>query len=166
MLRLTVSHLTEGENMIRIENLSESNVESYLRYLHKAMALEPKMMCAETVDEEGIRARLQDEFYAKTTSLLALDGDEVVGRIEYHFYGVLQDGYRMAYVDWVYVLPEARHKGVAQELFRRMKEDCERNGINQYYLIRATNPEADRFYHAFESAELQEAPLLRKYLKD
>ena len=153
-------------DMIRIEKVNESNVENYLRYLHKAMALEPQMMCAEAVDEEGIRARLKDAFYAKTTSLLAFDGDEVVGRIEYHFYGVLQDGYRMAYVDWVYVLPEARHKGIAQELFCKMREDCERNGINQYYLIRATNPEADRFYHAFEGAELQEAPLLRKYLKD
>ncbi len=152
--------------MLRIERLGENNVESYLRYLHQAMALEPQMMTAEAVDEDGIRARVGDPFYEKTTSLLAFEGDEVVGRIEYHFYGCLQDGYRMAYVDWVYVLPKARHRGVAQELFRRMKEDCERNGINQYYLIRATNPEADRFYHAFEGAELQEMPLLRKTLKD
>ena len=152
--------------MLRIEKLCEINVESYLCYLHKAMALEPQMMTAEEVDEEGIRARVRDEFYEKTTSLLAIDGDEVVGRIEYHFYGCLQDGYRMAYVDWIYVLPKARHKGVAQALFRRMQEDCERNGINQYYLIRATNPEADRFYHAFEGAELQETPLLRRCSKD
>ena len=154
------------ESMLRIEKLDESNVEKYINYLHKAMALEPQMMTAEKVDEEGIRERVKDAFYAKTTSLLAIEGDEVVGRIEYHFYGCLQDGYRMAYVDWVYVLPEARHKGVAQALFRQMREDCERNGINQYYLIRATNPEADRFYHAFEDAELQEVPLLRKTLKD
>lgn len=152
--------------MLRIEKLGESNVEQYLRYLHEAMALEPQMMTAEAVDEEDIRAQVRDAFYEKTTSLLAIEGDEVVGRIEYHFYGCLQDGYRMAYVDWVYVLPKARHKGVAQALFRKMQEDCERNGINQYYLIRATNPEADRFYHAFEGAELQEVPLLRRYLKD
>lgn len=152
--------------MLRIERLGESNVENYLRYLHEAMALEPQMMTAEAVDEEGIRERVRDSFYQKTTSLLAIEGDDVVGRIEYHFYGCLQDGYRMAYVDWVYVLPKARHKGVAQALFQVMREDCERNGINQYYLIRATNPEADRFYHAFEGAELQEVPLLRKTLKD
>ena len=133
--------------MLRIEKLGESNVEQYLRYLHEAMALEPQMMTAEAVDEEGIRARVRDAFYEKTTSLLAIEGDEVVGRIEY-------------------LLPKERHKGVAQALFRKMQEDCERNGINQYYLIRATNPEADRFYHAFEGAELQEVPLLRRYLKD
>ena len=152
--------------MLRIERLDENNVEKYLSYLHEAMALEPQMMTAEAVDEESIRERVRDSFYEKTTSLLAIEGDEVVGRIEYHFYGCLQDGYRMAYVDWVYVLPKARHKGVAQALFRVMREDCERNGINQYYLIRATNPEADRFYHAFEGAELQEMPLLRKTLKE
>ena len=72
----------------------------------------------------------------------------------------------MAYVDWVYVLPEARHKGVAQGLFQEMEKDCRKHGINQYYLIRATNPNADKFYHSFENAELDEEPFLRKELKD
>ena len=70
------------------------------------------------------------------------------------------------YVDWVYVLPEARHKGVAQGLFQEMEKDCRKHGINQYYLIRATNPNADKFYHSFENAELDEEPFLRKELKE
>ena len=28
---------------------------------------------------------------------LAMENDQVLGRIEYHFYGCMQDGYRMAY---------------------------------------------------------------------
>ena len=76
-----------------------------------------------------------------------------------------QDGYRMAYVDWVYVLPEARHRGVAQGLFQEMEKDCRNHGIDQYYLIRAINPNADKFYHSFGNAELDEEPFLRKELK-
>ena len=89
-----------------------------------------------------------------------------VEAVDRDFYGCMQDGYRMAYVDWVYVLPEARHKGVAQGLFQEMEKDCRKHGINQYYLIRATNPNADKFYHSFENAELDEESFLRKELKE
>lgn len=41
----------------------------------------------------------------------------------------MQDGYRMAYVDWVYVLPEARHKGVAQGLFQEMEKTAGNMGL-------------------------------------
>lgn len=52
----------------------------------------------------------------------------------------------MAYVNWVYVLPEYRHSGVARKLFAEFEKDCEKHEIHQYYLIRATNENADRFY--------------------
>ena len=29
----------------------------------------------------------------------------------------------MAYVDWVYVLPDYRHKGVAQSLFKELEKE-------------------------------------------
>ncbi|MBR4992288.1 MAG: GNAT family N-acetyltransferase [Clostridia bacterium] len=144
------------------EILSRDNVDGYLAYLKKAMDAEPEGMTAEFFDEAGIRARVTDPFFQKTTSILAIKDGAVVGRIEYHFYGCMQDGYKMAYVDWVYVLPEYRHQGVAQGLFRAFEEACVRFGIHQYYLIRSEKPEADRFYRAFAGAELSTEPLLRK----
>ena len=146
--------------------LGRDNVKQYIEYLKIAMAKEPEMMIADMVDEEGILKRVCDPFYSKTTSVLAMENGKVVGRIEYHFYGCMQDGYRMAYVDWVYVLPENRHKGIAQGLFGEFEKDCRANGIDQYYLIRAVNRNADRFYHSFEEASLSEVPLLRKNLND
>ena len=144
--------------------LSKDNVDQYIDYLKIAMAQEPEMMTAEKVDEEGIKRRVQDPFYARTTSILAIEKERVVGRIEYHFYGCMQDGYRMAYVDWVYVLQEFRQRGIAKQLFRIFEKDCAAKRIDQYYLIRATNPNADGFYHGFEAASLMDVPLLRKYL--
>ena len=146
------------------EFLGKTNIDHFITYLRKALSKEPEMLWVEKVDEAGIKARISDPFYQKSKSILALDGEDVVGRIEYHFYGCLQDGYRMAYVDWVYVLPEYRHRGIAQQLFKEFEKDCAANRINQYYLIRATNPCADKFYHCFESAELEDTPMLRKTL--
>ena len=71
----------------------------------------------------------------------------------------------MAYVDWVYVLPQYRHQGVAQALFRELEKECAAFGIDQYYLIRSERPEPDRFYRAFSDAELSTAPLLRRFFQ-
>lgn len=147
------------------ERLNQDNLEDYIAYLKIAMREEPDMMTTEEVDEEGIKNRILDPFFGRTTSVLARENGAVVGRIEYHFYGCVQDGARMAYVDWVYVLKSHRHRGIAQMMFQEFERDCARNDIDQYYLIRATNAEADRFYGSFVEVMRSEVPLLRKYLK-
>ncbi len=167
-MKLTVPLKDAKSNMkpacVRYEFLSRENVDLYIDYLRSAMKLEPEMMTAESADESGIRERVNSQFFMNTKSILALIGGQAIGRIEYHFYGCLQDGTRMAYVDWVYVLPGHRHMGVAQGLFREFEQQCSENHIDQYYLIRSEKPEADRFYHSFCDAELSETPLLRKYM--
>ena len=146
------------------EFLNSENADCYITYLKKAMAEEPEKMTAGFLDEPGIRSRISDPFYQHTKSILAIDGGLALGRIEYHFYGCMQDGYRMAYVDWVYVLKEYRRRGIAQQLFREMERDCTENHISQYYLIRAESEEADRFYKRFQDTGLSREPFLRKYL--
>ena len=146
--------------------LSIQNIQAYIDYLHLALSQEPDMQWVDHVDENGLMERMNDPFYQNTKSILAMDGENVVGRIEYHFYGCLQDGYRMAYVDWVYVLPQYRHQGIAQQLFKEFEKDCKANRIDQYYLIRATNPGADKFYQNFENAELDDEPVLRKTITE
>ncbi|MCM1065396.1 MAG: GNAT family N-acetyltransferase [Eubacterium sp.] len=148
------------------ELLNPKNADRYIAYLKRAMSEEPDKMTAEFLDEDGIRERLRDPFYQQTKSILAMEDGLVIGRIEYHFYGCMQDGYRMAYVDWVYVLKEYRHRGVAQQLFRELERDCAENHIFQYYLIRATDKEADSFYKRFRDAESSYEPFLRKYLEN
>lgn len=149
---------------MEVHKLTQQNVDLYLACLRRAMAEEPNEMTAEEVDETGIRKRLEDPFFQNTVSLLAMENGEVIGRLEYHFYGCLQDGCKMAYVDWVYVLPEHRHKGAARQLFQAFEQACIASGIDQYYLIRSEEENADRFYHAFPDAELTREPLLRKFL--
>ena len=147
-----------------IRKLGRDTVDMYLAYLKKAMEEEPEMMTAEAVDEAGIRRRVEEPFYQRTISLLGIVDNQVAGRIEFHFYGCMQDGYKMAYVDWVYVLPEYRRQGIAGRLFQQMEKICRQNGINQFYLIRAENEAADSFYRHFPNAELSVAPICRKML--
>lgn len=146
------------------QKLNQDTVDVYLDYLKIAMHEEPDEMMTDVLDEDGIRSRIAAPFFQKTTSILAIEDGGVIGRIEFHFYGCIQDGYKMAYVDWVYVLPKHRHRGVAQNLFKEFEKECAEFGINQYYLIRSEENESDRFYHAFSNATLSTEPILRKYI--
>ena len=63
-------------------------------------------------------------------------------------------------------LRDSFYSGVARRLFAEFEKDCKKHDIHQYYLIRATNENADRFYKKFENVQLDEEPMLRKILKD
>lgn len=148
---------------MRIEKLNYGNVILYLGYLKKALNDEPDMMCIETVNEEEIIERVSSS--NQSTSLLVFDDERVVGRLEYHFYSCIQDGYKMAYVNWVYVLRRYRNKGFAHALFAEFEKECRENDIDEYFLIQANNENATDFYNSFVSANIANEKILRKSLK-
>ncbi|MFR9282148.1 MAG: GNAT family N-acetyltransferase [Peptoniphilus lacrimalis] len=102
-------------------------------------------MCSSDTNKEDLCKRLDNELTKRSTSILAMHEDKVVRRIEYHFYSCFQDGYRICYVDWVYVLPDNRNKGIAKKLFDEMTKDFGKNNIDEFRLIRTTNKNANDF---------------------
>lgn len=78
------------------EKLNKDNFSKYYDYLSLATRLEPELMCTSDINKEELLERLDDELTKRSTSILAIDEDKVVGRIEYHFYSCFQDGYRYA----------------------------------------------------------------------
>ena len=147
------------------EKLNKDNFNKYYDYLSLATRLEPELMCSSDINKEELFKRLDDELTKRSTSILAMCEDKVVGRIEYHFYSCFQDGYRICYVDWVYVLPENRNKGIAKMLFDEMTKDCVKHSIDEFRLIRATNKNANDFYKSFKTAKICEMPFFIQNLR-
>lgn len=146
------------------EKLNKDNFNKYYDYLSLATRLEPELMCTYDINRDELYKRLDHELTKRSTSILAMCENKVVGRIEYHFYSCFQDGYRICYVDWVYVLPANRNKGIAKKLFDEMINDCVKNNIDEFRLIRATNKNANDFYESFKSAKICEMPFFMQYL--
>lgn len=146
------------------EKLNKDNFNKYFDYLLLAIKLEPELMCSSDINKEELYERLDDELTKKSTSILAMCEDKVIGRIEYHFYSCFQDGYRICYVDWLYVLPENRNKGIAKKLFNEMTRDCVEHNIDEIRLIRAKNENANHFYESFKGVKMLEVPLFIHYL--
>lgn len=146
---------------MNIITLSEENVDLYLKYCQEALVTdEAETLVYDHASETEVLTFLRDPFYKNTKNLLAMEDGKVVGQLEYHFYGVLADNYRMAYVDWVHTLKSYRKRGVAKALFKQFEEDCRRNRINQYYLIQSGV--AQEFYNHFSNASFSQDRILRK----
>lgn len=146
------------------EKLNKNNFSKYFDYLLLATRLEPELMYSSDINEEELYKRLDDELAKRSTSILAMYEDKVVGRIEYHFYSCFQDGYRICYVDWLYVLPKNRKKGIAKKLFNQVTKDCISHNVDEIRLIRATNKNANDFYDSFQSAKLCDLPFFIQHL--
>lgn len=147
---------------MEIKILSNANLEDYFTYLEEAVKTGKDEIIADSLNREAVIGRMEDSFFASKRSLMAYENGLVLGRIEYHFYGCLEDGCKMAYVDWVHTLKAHRGKGVARLRFRAFEEDCVNNNIDEYYLLGAENAQAKRFCDAFEKASTKQAKVLRK----
>lgn len=146
---------------MKIVFLTEEYVDAFAAYCREALATdEPEHIVYDSVSEEEIRTFLNDPFYQGTTSLLAIDDGQVVAQLEYHFYGVSANNYRMAYVNWVYTLKSHRRQGIAKALFRRFEDECRKNNVNQYYLIQ--DEDAGEFYEHFDGGSVSLSRIRRK----
>jgi GNAT superfamily N-acetyltransferase len=153
-----------------IKPLNNENVNDFVNFVYYARETESEVFFNKQINKvlfaKETRERMMNNLFYPTKTLLAYENERVIGRIEYHFYGCYMDGYKMAYVDWIYVLKEKRHLGVAKTLFRAFEEDCKKHRINQYFLIRATNSEAVKFYDSFSDVETKMELILRKDIDD
>lgn len=109
--------------------------------------------------------RMADPIYSNTRVALALDGDRVAGRCDFTVKGSFMDGFRNAYVSWIYVLEEYRHQKVAQGLIAFMESYLKEHHIEQYFLITGHDEAAQRFYTNFKDYTRDENWVLRKTIR-
>lgn len=104
----------------------------------------------------AVRKSFQDARFADSVSLLAYEGENVVGRIDSALIHSRFDGSVKAYLDWICVLKSRRHQGVAQALMAELRRQLRDAGVNTLIGLIASNPEAQRFYRALENAKIQD----------
>ncbi len=86
-----------------------------------------------------------DAFRDALSFLAYLDG-QVVGRIDACLICSHFDGSTKAYLDWICVIKSYRHRGVAQALLARLRQELKARGVDTLIALTASNEEAQRFY--------------------
>ena len=86
-----------------------------------------------------------DTFRDALSFLAYLDG-QAVGRIDACLIRSHFDGSTKAYLDWICVINSYRHRGVAQALLARLRQELKARGVDTLIALTASNEEAQRFY--------------------
>ena len=93
-----------------------------------------------------VRASFSDPAFADSISLLAYEGERVLGRIDCAMIKSHFDGSTKAYLDWICVLKSARHRGVAQALLAELRAMLRERQVDTLIALTDANEEAQRFY--------------------
>ena len=111
------------------------------------------------IDDAYVRAgeaRFEGHAFDQALSLLAYDGERVVGRIDAALIASRFDGSVKAYLDWICVVKSARHHGVAQRLLEALRAELKDRGITTLVGLTASNEEAQRFYRNVPDARMRD----------
>ena len=111
------------------------------------------------IDEEymqNVKNSFQDRRFDNAISLLAYEGDKVVGRIDAALIPARLDGAVNAYLDWICVIKSGRHRGVGQALLEKLKKILKEKGVTTLVALTASNEEAQRFYKNVPDSEMKD----------
>lgn len=150
---------------MRIEKYTKEHMEAVLDFERELRRQEPDTYYWE-IDEEyinNVKNSFSDErFTNSAVSLLAYKNDKVIGRIDAsivftHFDGTVYE----AYLNWICVLKEERHNGVAQLLLQSLKDVLKEKNIDTLVILTAGNDEATKFYDTCENIEFCRGAMVR-----
>lgn len=105
---------------------------------------------------QAIKKSFEDSAFNNAISLLAYDGDAVVGRIDASLIASRFDGSKKAYLDWICVIKSCRHRGVAQQLLEALRKALKDKHIDTLIALTAANEEAQRFYKSVPDSEMKD----------
>ena len=89
-------------------------------------------------------------------SLLAYADNKVVGRIDSTMIKSRFDGSTKAYLDWICVVKNYRHRGVGQALMSTLIKRLKERNIDTLIGLTASNEEAKRFYQSVPNSIMRD----------
>lgn len=105
---------------------------------------------------QAVERSFDDRAFADSISLLAYEGDAVIGRIDSTMIASHFDGSQKAYLDWICVIKSYRHRGVAQRLLEELREILKNCHIDTLIALTAANEEAQRFYKQVPNSKMRD----------
>lgn len=104
----------------------------------------------------AVEKSFEDSAFGTSLSLLAYDGELVVGRIDSTMIASHFDGSKKAYLDWICVIKSSRHRGVAQLLLETLRGELKERHIDTLVALTASNEEAQRFYRNVPNSQMRD----------
>ena len=104
----------------------------------------------------NVTASFENPAFATSLSLLAYMDGKVVGRIDSTLICSHFDGSVKAYLDWICVIKNYRHKGVAQALMQTLRKELKERKADTLIGLIASNEDAQHFYRSLPDSEIRD----------
>ncbi len=145
--------------MFEIRKMEKSDIDQVIAFERELRRQEPDTYYWEP--EETYRKQLEKSFedqrFNTAISFIAVKEGRVIGRIDASLISSRSDASCFsAYLDWICVLKNERHRKVAQALLTALREECGRQGAGVLIALMAENDEAKRFYKSIEGASIHD----------
>ncbi len=145
--------------MVSVELFTRDKIDAVLEFEAELRRQEPDTFFMDA--GESYRTLLERSFddgrFVNSVSLLAYRAGRVVGRIDGVILAARSDAAcTCAYLDWICVLKEERHRQVAQLLLRELRRELKERGADTLIAIMAHNPDSLRFYRSVENATIHD----------
>lgn len=105
---------------------------------------------------KAVERSFDDRAFDDAVSLLAYEGDAVVGRTDASLIASRFDGSKKAYLDWICVIKSSRHQGVAQRLLESLRQILKDRQIETLIALTAANEEAQHFYKSVPNSIMRD----------
>jgi ribosomal protein S18 acetylase RimI-like enzyme len=103
-----------------------------------------------------VQKSFEGDAFRDALSFLAYMDGQAVGRIDACLIRSHFDGSTKAYLDWICVLKSYRHRGVAQALLERLRQELKARGVDTLIALTASNEEAQRFYRSVPDSVMRD----------
>lgn len=138
---------------MQVKRFEKEDISKVIAF-EKALRIQEPETYFWSIDDDYERALtlcFDDQRFKEAVTFLAVEGDDVIGRIDASPIISRFDGQiSSAYLDWICVLKDHRHRGVARVLMNKLKNDLKEKGISSLIILTSTNEEAKRFYDSLE----------------
>lgn len=105
---------------------------------------------------QAVEKSFEDSAFDQSVSLLAYDGEKVVGRIDSTLIASHFDGSKKAYLDWICVIKSYRHQGVGRLLLETLREVLKNSHIDTLIALTASNEDAQNFYRSVPDSKMRD----------
>ena len=145
---------------LTIEPFTEDRIEDVIAY-ERELREQEKDTYFWDIDEQyitNVKNSFKDSRFADNAiTLLAYIDGRVIGRIDAALICSRFDGtISAAYLDWISVLKNERHAGVAQSMMTELRKILKEKGLEALLAVVAGNGEANKFYHSLEDTKIQD----------
>ena len=145
--------------MFEIKRFEKEDIRRVMEFERELRRQEPDTYywLPDETYERHLENSFEDPRFNTAISYIAVKDNSVIGRIDASLISSRSDASCCsAYLDWICVLKNERHRKVAQALLEAVRTECRKHGVTVLIALMAENEEAQRFYKNTEDASIHD----------